>query len=54
MSIEAMSYFETYSDEQLSRLYTELNTTEELIKNDVQHLKRWLEMQPHLPNIEGT
>jgi hypothetical protein len=41
------------STDVLKQIHLEMNMTETQEKEDVAKLKAWMEMQPHLPEIDG-
>lgn len=46
-------YLESCTKDQLLEFYAEFDATEESVNRDVQYLIKWIEKEPHLPNVTG-
>lgn len=47
------SYLQRCTQEQFQCMLREIGTSEEALQRDVQYLMKWMEKEPHLPNIKG-
>lgn len=45
------NYLELCTEEQLLDFYAEFGATKDSVRRDAQYLMKWIEKQPHLPNI---
>lgn len=46
-------YLEPCTKDQLLEFYAEFDATEESVSRDVEYLIKWIEKEPHLPNVTG-
>lgn len=47
-------YLDVCTKDQLIEFYAEFGATEESVRRDVEYLIKWIEKEPHLPNVKGT